>query len=304
LVGLLGMTVTGWCGETDRHPLAFAVAMAAAVADAVAVGRLCPVGLGARERHYGPGAPVGIGRLIAGNVGAGSCWSACAGHLMADRIGALGLVVAARAWTRSTRARGRCRLWPAARPDLLRNPAFLPWCSLEHGAGQPRLLYGFSAVQWRAEARRPADRAVWGLGVLAEIVLFGCRRRLPKSLRQRRCWRSGGVGAVVAGPPCVRYPGARCRRCSSCTRLVRAAHLAMMGFLARADARELAATAQGFAATGGDRQRLGDLRLRFRLCGTGSLAYLAEAAMALSRPDQRALCRTAVTGAYSSIQFL
>jgi PPP family 3-phenylpropionic acid transporter len=61
-----------------------------------------------------------------------------------------------------------------------------------------------------------------------------------------------------------------------------AAHLGMMGFLARAVPRELAATAQGFAATwSGIVNASATFVSGFVYAATGSFAYLLMAAMAL-----------------------
>ena len=61
-----------------------------------------------------------------------------------------------------------------------------------------------------------------------------------------------------------------------------AAHLGMMGFLARAVPRELAATAQGFAATwSGIVNASATFASGFVYAATGSFAYLLMAAMAL-----------------------
>jgi PPP family 3-phenylpropionic acid transporter len=61
-----------------------------------------------------------------------------------------------------------------------------------------------------------------------------------------------------------------------------AAHLGMMGFLARAVPRELAATAQGFGATwSGVVNASATFASGFVYAASGSLAYLVMATMAL-----------------------
>ena len=80
----------------------------------------------------------------------------------------------------------------------------------------------------------------------------------------------GGLGAILRwsamafDPPVALLPVLQLLHAAS----FGAAHLGMMGFLARAVPRELAATAQGFAATWSRRgQRLGDVCLGLCLRG-------------------------------------
>ncbi|MEA3028396.1 MAG: transporter, family, 3-phenylpropionic acid transporter, partial [Alphaproteobacteria bacterium] len=95
----------------------------------------------------------------------------------------------------------------------------------------------------------------------------------------------GAVGAIVRwtamafDPPATLLPALQILHAAS----FGAAHLGMMGFLARAVPRELAATAQGFAATwSGIVNASATVASGFLYAASGSLAYLAMAAMALA----------------------
>ena len=140
---------------------------------------------------------------------------------------------------------------------------------------------------------------LWGLGVAAEIVLFAFSGRLPKSLRPTTLLAIGGLGAIVRwtamafDPPTALLPALQILHAAS----FGAAHLGMMGFLARAVPRELAATAQGVSRDlVGHRQRLGDVRLGLRLCRVGQPRLPADGGDGARRPVQRALCRAALEG--------
>ena len=176
---------------------------------------------------------------------------------------------------------------PAASPKtLLRNPAFLAVVLASSMVqGSHAFYYGFSAVQWRAEGLDGRlIGLLWGLGVLAEIVLFALSARLPKSLPPTALLAIGGVGAVIRwtamafDTPVALLPALQLLHAAS----FGAAHLGMMGFLARAVPRELAATAQGFAATwSGIVNASATFASGFVYAATGSFAYLLMAAMAL-----------------------
>jgi PPP family 3-phenylpropionic acid transporter len=290
VIGLIGMTAAGLV----QHPIAilaaFTLAMAAlspmlSLSDAYALS-----GLGARGRNYGPVRLWGSVAFIAGNVGAGFLLEAIApGRLIWLIVFALVLVVAAAsALTPLGRGAGPAEV-PAAPPSpkvLLRNPAFLAMLLASSMVqGSHALYYGFSTLQWRAEG---LDGTVigllWGLGVLAEIVLFALSGRLPAWLSPTLLLALGGLGAILRwsamalDPPAALLPALQLLHAAS----FGAAHLGMMGFLARAVPRELAATAQGFAATwSGVVNASATFASGFVFAASGSLAYLLMAAMAL-----------------------
>ena len=140
---------------------------------------------------------------------------------------------------------------------------------------------------------------LWGLGVAAEIVLFAFSGRLPKSLRPTTLLAIGGLGAIVRwtamafDPPTAMLPALQILHAAS----FGAAHLGMMGFLARAVPRELAATAQGVVATwSGIVSASATFASGFVYAASGSLAYLRDGGDGARRPVQRALRRAALEG--------
>ena len=290
VVGLIGMSAAGLVHRPIAILAAFTLAMAAlspmlSLSDAYALS-----GLGARGRSYGPVRLWGSVAFIAGNVGAGFLLEAVApGRLIWLIVFALVLVVAAAsALTPLGRGAAPAEV-PAPRPSpkvLLRNPAFLAvLLASSMVQGSHALYYGFSTMQWRAEGLDGTlIGLLWGLGVLAEIVLFALSGRLPKWLSPTVLLAIGGLGAVVRwtamafDPPTAMLPVLQLLHACS----FGAAHLGMMGFLARAVPRELAATAQGFAATwSGVVNASATFASGFVFAASGSLAYLLMAAMAL-----------------------
>jgi PPP family 3-phenylpropionic acid transporter len=288
-VGLCAMAVVGWVDGPVAILLAFAVAMAALapllpLSDAYALS-----GLGARGRTYGPVRLWGSVAFIAGNVGAGFLleWLA-PGHLIWLIVSTLALVLAAAlALTPLDAGPRTVASTPAPSPKvLLRNPAFLAVVlasSLVQGSHA--FYYGLSTINWRASGLDGRLIGVlWGLGVAAEVALFALSGRLPTRLRPTALLAIGGAGAIVRwtamafDPPTALLPALQVLHAAS----FGAAHLGMMGFLARAVPRELAATAQGFAATwSGLVNASATFVSGFAYAASGSLAYLVMAAMAL-----------------------
>jgi PPP family 3-phenylpropionic acid transporter len=175
---------------------------------------------------------------------------------------------------------------PRASPkQLLRDPMFLSIVlSSSLIQSSHALYYGFSTLQWRSEG---LDGTVigllWGLGVAAEVALFAWSGRLPKALAPTALMAIGGLGAIVRwsamafDPPVALLPMLQILHAGSFA----AAHLGMMGFMARAVPRELAATAQGLVATwSGLVNATATFASGFVYAATGSLAYLLMAAMA------------------------
>jgi MFS transporter, PPP family, 3-phenylpropionic acid transporter len=290
VVGLIGMTAAGLVHHPIAIVAAFALAMLAlspmlSLSDAYALS-----GLGARGRSYGPVRLWGSVAFIAGNVGAGFLLEAVApGRLIWLIVFALVLVVAAASvLTPLERGTGSAEA-AASRPSpkiLLRNPAFLAvLLASSMVQGSHALYYGFSTMQWRAEGLDGTlIGLLWGLGVLAEIVLFALSSRLPAWLSPTMLLAIGGLGAIVRwsamafDPPAALLPVLQLLHAAS----FGAAHLGMMGFLARAVPRELAATAQGFAATwSGVVNASATFTSGFVFAASGSRAYWLMAAMAL-----------------------
>jgi PPP family 3-phenylpropionic acid transporter len=247
-------------------------------------------GLAQRGRSYGPVRLWGSVAFIAGNVGAGFILEAIApGHLIWLIVFALMLVVAAASALDPVEVGSSpvAAAPPIQSPKiLLCNPGFIAVVLASSMIQSSHALYyGFSTMDWRAGG---LDGTVigmlWGLGVAAEIVLFAFSGRLPKSLRPTTLLAIGGLGAIVRwtamafDPPTAMLPALQILHAAS----FGAAHLGMMGFLARAVPRELAATAQGVSATwSGIVSASATFASGFVYAASGSLAYLLMAAMAL-----------------------
>jgi MFS transporter, PPP family, 3-phenylpropionic acid transporter len=246
-------------------------------------------GLAVRQRAYGPVRLWGSVAFIAGNVGAGFLLGFIApGHLIWLIVAALAVSVAAAVALLPLHAGGAPA--PAAVMHspwtLLRNPAFLAVALASSTIqGSHALFYGFSTLEWRAAGYGGTlIGALWGIGVLAEVVLFAASARLPGTLRPTALMAIGGLGAMIRwtamafAPPVAMLPALQILHAAS----FGATHLGAMGFLARAVPRELAATAQGFVATlSGMVTASATGAAGLLYAATGSLAYLMMAGMAL-----------------------
>jgi PPP family 3-phenylpropionic acid transporter len=289
IVGLLAMTIVGLVDGAIAILVAFALAMAAlapllSLSDAYAL-----TGLGARGRNYGPVRLWGSVAFIAGNVGAGFIlhWIA-PGHLIWLLVASLVVVVMAAAALAPLHGDG-APVPPAERRSpmtLVRNPAFVAVALASSTIqGSHALYYGFSTLQWRAAGvDGTVIGALWGLGVLAEIVLFALSARIPAALRPTALMAIGGLGAMIRwgamalDPPMAALPALQVLHAAS----YGATHLGAMGYLARAVPRDQAATAQGLVATLSGVVTASATGLAgLAYAATGSLAYLMMAAMAL-----------------------
>jgi PPP family 3-phenylpropionic acid transporter len=140
-------------------------------------------------------------------------------------------------------------------------------------------------VEWRAAGfDGTLIGALWAIGVVAEIALFAWSGRLPAALRPAALLAIGGAGGVLRwaamafDPPVVLLvPLQVLHACSFA-----AAHLGLMGFMARSVPRELAARAQGYVATLSSLVNASaTLASGFVYATVGSQGYLLMAAMAL-----------------------
>jgi PPP family 3-phenylpropionic acid transporter len=229
--------------------------------------------------------------FIGGNVGAGLLLGAIAPESLIWLIvlALAGVVVAAAALTPLEAGRGPGQAAPVAVPSgktLLRNPAFIAVALASSMIqGSHSLFYAFSTLEWRASGLSGTTIGLlWGLGVAAEVALFALSGRLPKALRPTVLIAIGGGGAIVRwiamafDPPIAALPVLQLLHAASFA----ATHLGVMGFMARAVPRELAATAQGFVATwSGIVTATATALSGLVYAASGSLAYLVMAAMAL-----------------------
>ncbi len=289
IVATLAMTVAGLVESQVAIVIAFmlaavAVAPTLSISDAYAL-----VGLGARGRAYGPVRLWGSVAFIAGNVGAGFLLELIApGHLVWLIVGALCTSVIAAVMLVPLESGRPAVSEQKPSPRLLwRNPVFLAVAAAAALIqGSHALFYGFSTLQWRAAGFDGTTIGLlWGLGVLAEIVLFAFSARLPAVLGPVVLLAIGAVGGLIRwtamafDPPVALLPALQVLHALS----FGASHLGAMAFLARAVPRGLAASAQGTVSTLSGIVMAAATGLSGLLyAASGSLAYLAMAAMALA----------------------
>lgn len=139
-----------------------------------------------------------------------------------------------------------------ARRGLLRDGVFLA-VVISAGLTQAShaVYYSFSAVAWSAAGLDgKAIAALWGLGVLAEVLLFALSGRLPRSLGPLALLLIGAAGGAIrwAGmafdPPAAALPWLQLLHGLS----FGATHLGALGFVARHAPHGQSATAQGYLA--------------------------------------------------------
>ena len=289
-VATVAMTAVGLAPTEATIFAAFVVAAFAfspllALTDAYALSGLAP-----RGRAYGPVRLWGSVAFIVGNILGGALLHVLApGHLIWLIVAALAAAtVAALALLPLDDANTEAP--PVAMPSpkrLLTDPVFLAVaaaCALIQGSHA--LYYSFSTMQWRAAGLDGAlIGTLWGLGVVAEVVLFAFSGRLPPPLPPTALILIGGAGAVIRwtamafDPPVALLPVLQLLHAASFA----ATHLGLMGFLARTVPRQMLATAQGVVATAmGLVNGAGTFASGFAYAASGSRAYLLMAAMALA----------------------
>jgi PPP family 3-phenylpropionic acid transporter len=286
-VGTLAMSVVGLVHGAVAILVAFTVAAVAfapmlSLSDAYALN-----GLGQRGRAYGPVRLWGSVAFIVANVGAGTLLG------VIDPVHLIWLIVAALVITTLAAINLDSldtSLTPADQPQasprqLWSNPAFLAVAAAASlTQGSHALYYGFSTLEWRAAGISGTTIGVlWGIGVLAEIVLFAFSARLAIGPAELLMIGAAGAilrwGAMASDPPIAILLPLQLLHAAS----FGAAHLGAMGFLARAVPRELAATAQGLVATvSGIVMALATGLSGLIYAASGSFAYLAMAAMGLA----------------------
>ena len=207
-------------------------------------------GLAARGSAYGPVRLWGSAAFIAGNLTAG---------LVADLIPPLDLIwlIVAASCLLAAAGIGLKPLGVAPPPrsetgsaqSFLRTPAFIVvTAAVALIQSSHAVFYGFSTLAWAAAG---LDGRVigllWGLAVVAEIVLFALSGRLPPWLGALPLIGLGAVGAVIRwsamalDPPAAALVFVQFLHGLSFA----ATHLGSMQFLARAAPANFGATAQG-----------------------------------------------------------
>jgi PPP family 3-phenylpropionic acid transporter len=246
-------------------------------------------GLSALGRAYGPVRLWGSATFILGTFVAG---------FAADVIPArhlIWLIVAASALTALT----ACALAPLSTPTpgasepppprkrLLRDPAFLAvLAAASLIQASHAVFYGFSALEWRAAGLEGTTiAALWGLGVIAEIVLFAFSGRLPAFFQPIVLLMIGAAGGTLrwAGmaldPPVAVLPWLQLLHALS----FGATHLGALTYLARNTPAGQSATAQGYLAIALGAAMAGAMGLSGVLYAAfGNRAYAAMALAAIA----------------------
>jgi len=213
-------------------------------------------GLAERGRAYGPVRLWSSVAFIAGNVGGGfvvaltgraSILWMMVGAYVAGAAIALFMAPATPHHTEPHAAR------PSAGKSVWRSPLFVAVilaCSLVQASHA--FYYGFSTIAWTGKGLNDTlVGALWGLGVIVEIILFAASARLTALFGPVAMVVIGAAGAVVRwtamafDPPLALLPLLQCLHALSFA----ATHLGAMQFLARVAPAGLGATVQGdFAA--------------------------------------------------------
>jgi MFS transporter, PPP family, 3-phenylpropionic acid transporter len=212
-------------------------------------------GLGARGRAYGPVRLWGSVAFVAANLGAGLAIDRIAPiHIIWLLIGALAIVAAVSLALRPL-APGRSAAQELRVSDrkLLLSPGF--WMVAVAASliqASHAVYYGFSVLDWRTKGLDATSTgALWGLGVIAEIVLFAVSARLARRISPLGLVGLGACGACIRwsvmslDPPLALLPLLQLLHALS----FGATHLGAVQLLARIAPERQFATAQGDFAT-------------------------------------------------------
>lgn len=244
-------------------------------------------GLADRGRAYGPVRLWSSAAFIAANVGSGFLIGVFTRASVIWFMTAAFVAGTIIAWLMApVRLQGSAHQQiQAAGRSLWRLPAFVAIvvvCSFVQASHA--VYYGFSTLAWNAKGL--GDTVVgtlWGLGVLAEIVLFALSGRLPAFITPAVLVVIGGVGALVRwtamafDPPFALLPLLQCLHALS----FGATHIGAMQFLAQVAPAGRAATAQGdFAAAQGAIFSAAMAGSGVLFHAYGDLAYIAMAVLA------------------------
>ena len=246
-------------------------------------------GLGQRGRAYGPVRLWGSAAFILGTFVAGFATDTIPARDLIWLIAAACLISALAALMLEPMAASAAPASEPAAPrqSLLRDPAFiavLAAASLIQASHA--VYYGFSALQWRgAGLDGTAIAALWGLGVVAEIVLFAVSGRLPPFFQPTVLIVIGAAGgalrwaAMALDPPASMLPWLQLLHAAS----FGATHLGALGFVARHAPAGQGATAQGYLAIAVGVTTAAATGLSGWLYGSfGSRAYVAMALAAVA----------------------
>ena len=144
--------------------------------------------------------------------------------------------------------------------------------------------YGFSTLEWRGVGLSGTLIGVlWGVGVVAEVILFAVSGRLPRAIAPTLMIAVGAGGAVIRWVAMAFEPSIAVLLPLQILHAgsFAATHIGAMAFLSRAVPRELAATAQGTLATVTGLLTASATGLSGLIyAASGSRTYLVMAAMA------------------------
>jgi len=210
-------------------------------------------GLAARGRAYGPVRLWGSAAFVLGSFVAGLATDAIAARHLIWLIVAGTVIIAFSAATLMPLAPKALGVRaPAPQSGLLRSRMFIAIvlaASLIQASHAT--YYGFSALAWRAQGYDGMTiAALWGLGVAAEIVLFGVQARLPAFVTPAMLLMCGAFGGAVRwtamafDPPALVLPLLQVLHAAS----FGASHLGAQMYLARTVPSGQGATAQGYLA--------------------------------------------------------
>jgi PPP family 3-phenylpropionic acid transporter len=246
-------------------------------------------GLSQRGRAYGPVRLWGSLAFILGSFAAGFASDVVPARHLIWLIVAASFICALAAMTLaplSTRG-APVPAGEAPRPAMLGDPAFVAVVAASSLVqASHAVYYGFSALEWRgAGLDGTTVAALWGLGVIAEVVLFAVSGRLPLLFTPALMLMIGAAGGAVRwaamafDPPVAVLPLLQLLHALS----FGAAHLGALTFVARHAPAGQAATAQGYLAVAQGAVMAAAMGLSGLLYGSfGVKAYAAMAVAAIA----------------------
>ncbi|MDO8874729.1 MAG: MFS transporter [Pseudolabrys sp.] len=246
-------------------------------------------GLSARGRAYGPVRLWGSLAFIFGTFAAGFAADLMPARHLIWLIVLTSVAAAFAAFMLAPLSTGppSARVAPASAKSMLRDPAFLAVAAAASFIqASHAVFYAFSAVAWRAAGLDGTEvAALWGLGVIAEIVLFAYSARLPAFFQPTVMLMIGAAGGALRwgvmafDPPALALPALQLLHALT----YGATHLGALMFVARHAPQGQAARAQGYLAVAIGVATAGAMGLAGVLYGAfGAQAYAAMALAALA----------------------
>jgi PPP family 3-phenylpropionic acid transporter len=297
LAALLGFGTLGFLTSTPAiaavYPLAATAFMLLFVLSDVYALR----GLAPHRRAYGPVRLWGSAAFIVTNLAAGYLLDFIAARDLIWLIAGAVALCLVTAWTlpplapfQSSPASGRGMGEAPPARTLLRDPSFIAVAAAASLIqGSHALYYGFTTIAWQAAGYGGGTIGVlWGLGVLAEIVLFALSVRLPAAFTPTVLIMIGAAGALLRWSLMTLDPPGGLLAMLQCLHGLSfgATHLGTLAFIGRAAPTGLAATAQGYIAVSmGVAMAAGTglsglLYGRFGTAAYGAMALVAAAGLA------------------------